>query len=63
MSNSPSEPVEIWYSRCGAATASALATRKLTWLDEHQGILTRADSGLREVADPAGKRLALLVAA
>lgn len=28
---SPSSPIEIWYSRCGAATASALAIRK-QWL-------------------------------
>ncbi|ACE84724.1 ABC transporter substrate-binding protein [Cellvibrio japonicus] len=109
--------VELWYTRCGAATASALAIRKgwlqeefakpgttlhslreshslatrnshynhnqsgmfreggnippiwakgsgqdtvvvgITWLDEYQGILTRADSGIRTVADLKGKRL------
>jgi sulfonate transport system substrate-binding protein len=112
-------PVEIWYTRCGAATASALAIRNkwlqaefsrggtvlhslkdsdsieirnshyhhqlsglfreggnippiwarangrdtavigITWLDEYQGILTLADSGIREIADLKGKRLAL----
>ena len=110
-------PVKLFYTRCGAATASALAIRKnwlqeaftgpgtelhslrdsdslavrnahyhhqqsglfreggnippiwakgsgqdtvvigITWLDEYQGILTRADSGLREIADLKGKRL------
>ncbi len=110
-------PVELWYTRCGAATASALAIRKgwlqeefakpgtllhslrdshslatrnshynhsqsgmfreggnippiwakgsgqdtvvvgITWLDEYQGILTRADSGIRTLADLKGKRL------
>lgn len=109
--------VELWYTRCGAATASALAIRKgwlqqefskpgttlhslresnslavrnshfnhsqsgmfreggnippiwtkgsgqdtvvlgITWLDEYQGILTLADSGIRTVADLKGKRL------
>lgn len=113
--------VNIWYTRCGAATASALAIRQqwlhaefahggtvlhslkdsesidirnahynhkltglfreggnippiwarshgadtavvaITWLDEYQGILTRADSGIREIADLRGKRLALPV--
>lgn len=113
------EPIELWYTRCGAATASALAIRKtflqaefaqggtalrslresdsidvrnahyhhgqsglfreggnippiwakaggadtvvvgITWLDEYQGILTRADSGIRTPADLAGKRLAV----
>jgi ABC-type nitrate/sulfonate/bicarbonate transport system substrate-binding protein len=113
------DPVEIWYSRCGAATASALAIRQgwleaefsrsgtvlrslrdsedggvrdahyhhkvsglfreggnippiwaqsrgadtavvgITWLDEYQGILTRADSNVRTIGDLAGKRLAL----
>jgi sulfonate transport system substrate-binding protein len=111
------QPVELWYTRCGAATASALAIRKgwlqqefdqpgtllhalrdstslatrnshynhsqsgmfreggnippiwtkgsgkdtvvvgITWLDEYQGILTLADSGIRTVADLKGKRL------
>ncbi|VVQ04032.1 hypothetical protein PS914_04354 [Pseudomonas fluorescens] len=110
-------PVKLFYTRCGAATASALAIRKnwlqqafagpgtelhslrdsdslavrnahyhhqqsglfreggnippiwakgsgqdtvvvgITWLDEYQGILTRADSGIREIADLKGKRL------
>jgi ABC-type nitrate/sulfonate/bicarbonate transport system substrate-binding protein len=118
--NTPREQLtELWYSRCGAATASAIAIRKhwlqaefnrgstvlrslrdsddraildshyhhalsglfreggnippiwarakgqetavvgITWLDEYQGILTRADSGLRGIADLVGKRLAL----
>ena len=112
-------PVELWYSRCGAATASAIAVRKrwlqsefsrggsvlrslrdsdddavlashyhhglsglfreggnippiwarsrgrdtvvlgITWLDEYQGILSRTDGPIRNVADLAGKRLAL----
>lgn len=110
---------DLWYTRCGAATASALAIQKnwlqaefsqggtilhslrdshdrdilnshyhhkltglfreggnippiwakaqgqdtavigITWLDEYQGILTRADSGLREIKDLQGKRLGL----
>lgn len=110
---------ELWYTRCGAATASALAIRKgflqaefaqggttlrslrdsdsqalrnahyhhgqtglfreggnippiwaraggadtvvvaITWLDEYQGILVRADSDIRTPADLAGKRLAI----
>lgn len=109
--------VELWYTRCGSASASALAIRKgwlqqefanpgttlhslrdsnslatrnshynhsqsgmfreggnippiwtkgsgqdtvvlgITWLDEYQGILTRADSDIRTVADLKGKRL------
>ncbi len=112
-------PVELWYTRCGAATASALAIRKnwlqeefakpgtvlhslrdsdsleirnshfhhaqsgmfreggnippiwakgqgqdtvvvgITWLDEYQGILTKADSGIADVADLKGKRLGI----
>lgn len=110
-------PVELWYTHCGAATASALAIRKgwlqqefnqpgtvlhalrdstslairnshynhsqsgmfreggnippiwakgtgqdtvvigITWLDEYQGIITLADSGIRTLADLKGKRL------
>ncbi|QAU33996.1 ABC transporter substrate-binding protein [Janthinobacterium sp. 17J80-10] len=110
-------PVELWYTRCGAATASALAIRKswlqaefarggtvlhslrdsdslevrnshyhhgqsgmfreggnippiwakaggsdtvvvgITWLDEYQGILVRAGSGINSIADLKGKRL------
>lgn len=113
------EPVELWYSRCGSATASAVAIRKhwlqdefagadtvlrslrdseeravqdahynheltgffreggnippiwarsggretavvgITWLDEYQGILTRAGSGITSVGDLRGKRLGL----
>jgi ABC-type nitrate/sulfonate/bicarbonate transport system substrate-binding protein len=113
------QTVELWYSRCGAATASAIALRKnwlqaefsrggtilqslrdsedgsvrdshyhhqisglfreggnippiwarangqetavigITWLDEYQGILSRADSGIREIGDLICKRLAL----
>jgi sulfonate transport system substrate-binding protein len=109
--------VDLYYTRCGAATSSALAIRKqwlqaefakpgtvlhslcdshslevrnshyhhkqsgmfreggnippiwargqgqdtvvlgITWLDEYQGILTRAGSGIRTVADLQGKRL------
>ncbi|CAG0979313.1 hypothetical protein MYXO_01757 [Myxococcaceae bacterium] len=116
---SQTEPVELWYTRCGAATASALAIQKdwlqaefsrggtvlrslresdsldilnshyhhkltglfreggnippiwakaqgqdtavigITWLDEYQGILTLAGSGIREIADLQGKRLGL----
>ena len=116
-SNTDEKAVELWYTRCGAATASALAIRKgwlqqefdkpgtilhalrdstslatrnshynhsqsgmfreggnippiwakgigqdtvvvgITWLDEYQGILTLADSGIRTVADLRGKRL------
>ncbi|MFM8330353.1 MAG: ABC transporter substrate-binding protein [Candidatus Methylumidiphilus sp.] len=112
-------PVDIWYTRCGAATASALAIQKnwlqaefsqggtllhalresqdidilnshyhhkltglfreggnippiwakaqgqdtavigITWLDEYQGILALADSGIREPKDLQGKRLGL----
>lgn len=112
-------PVELWYTRCGAATASALAIQKqwlqaefaqpgtvlhslrasdnidvrnshynhsvsgmfreggnippiwtkaagqdtvvvgITWLDEYQGILVRADSDIHAVEDLKGKRLAL----
>lgn len=119
MSTSNNKPVELWYTRCGSATASALAIRKnwlqaefaqggtllhslresndrnvrnshfnhsvsgmfreggnippiwarstgqdtvvvgITWLDEYQGILTRADSGIREITDLKGKRLGL----
>ena len=111
------EPVELWYTRCGAATSSALAIRKnwlqeefskggtvlhslrdssslevrnshyhhkqsgmfreggnippiwakasgqdtvvlgITWLDEYQGVLVRADSAIKEIGDLAGKRL------
>ena len=114
-----SEAVNLWYTRCGAATASAIAIRKnwlqaefsqggtilhslrdsdslelrnshyhhkqsgmfreggnippiwakgqgqdtvvvgITWLDEYQGIITRAGSGIRSVADLKGKRLAI----
>jgi len=112
-------PVDLWYTRCGAATASALAIQKnwlqaefsqggtalhalresgdrdirdahyhhkltglfreggnippiwakaqgqntavigITWLDEYQGILTLAGSGIREIKDLQGKRLGL----
>ena len=113
------ELIDLWYTRCGAATASALAIQKnwlqaefsqggtvihslresndqdilnshyhhkltglfreggnippiwakaqgqdtavigITWLDEYQGILTLADSGIRQVKDLEGKRLGL----
>jgi ABC-type nitrate/sulfonate/bicarbonate transport system substrate-binding protein len=112
-------PIDLWYTRCGAATASALAIRKnwlqeefaqggtvlhslrdsdsletrnshyhhkqtgmfreggnippiwakgsgqdtvvvgITWLDEYQGILSRAGSGVRTIADLKGKRLGI----
>lgn len=121
ISSAGDSAVDIWYTRCGAATASALAIRQqwlqaefaqggtvlhslkdsdnidirnahynhkltglfreggnippiwarshgadtavigITWLDEYQGILTRADGGIREIADLRGKRLALPV--
>lgn len=114
-----SQPVQLWYTRCGAATASALAIRKnwlqeafatpdtellslressnpeirdshfhhgqsgmfreggnippiwarsngqdtvvigITWLDEYQGVLVRADSPLQSPADLKGRRLAI----
>ncbi|MND27490.1 putative aliphatic sulfonates-binding protein precursor [compost metagenome] len=119
MSSTPAQPVQLWYTRCGAATASALAIRKnwlqeefaqpgtvlhslrdsdsleirnshyhhgqtglfreggnippiwargngqdtvvlgITWLDEYQGILVRADSGIQDLADLKGKRLGI----
>ncbi len=118
-SRSDGSPIELWYSRCGAATASAIAIRRhwleaefsgggtvlrslrdseeqairdahyhhektglfreggnippiwarargsdtavvgITWLDEFQGILSRADGDIRAIGDLAGKRLAL----
>jgi ABC-type nitrate/sulfonate/bicarbonate transport system substrate-binding protein len=118
-SSHPGTLIDLWYTRCGAATASALAIQKnwlqaefsqggtklhslresndidilnshyhhkltglfreggnippiwakaqgqntavigITWLDEYQGILTLADSGIREVKDLRGKRLGL----
>jgi len=111
--------VQLWYTRCGSATASALAIRKnwlqeefakpgtellslrdsdsletrnshfhhgqsgmfreggnippiwakgsgqdtvvvgITWLDEYQGILVRADSDIHQLADLKGKRLGI----
>ncbi|WP_220815577.1 ABC transporter substrate-binding protein [Pseudomonas paralcaligenes] len=117
--STPAQPVELWYTRCGAATASALAIRKhwlqeefaqpgtvlhslrdsdslevrnshyhhgqsgmfreggnippiwakgsgqdtvvlgITWLDEYQGILVRADSAIHDLADLKGKRLGI----
>jgi sulfonate transport system substrate-binding protein len=114
-----SGPIDLWYTRCGAATASALAIRKswlqeefakggtvlhslrdsdsletrnshyhhkqtgmfreggnippiwakgtgqdtivvgITWLDEYQGILSRAGSGVRTIGDLKGKRLGI----
>ncbi|MCA2927538.1 MAG: ABC transporter substrate-binding protein [Burkholderiales bacterium] len=113
------KPVELWYTRCGSATASALAIQKnwlqeefnkngtllrslrdshslevrnshyhhkqsgmfreggnippiwakgqgqdtvvvgITWLDEYQGILARADSGINNIYDLKGKRLGI----
>ncbi|MFZ6045418.1 ABC transporter substrate-binding protein [Pseudomonas sp. CR3202] len=119
MSSTAAQPVQLWYTRCGAATASALAIRKnwlqeefaqpgtvlhslrdsdsleirnshyhhgqtglfreggnippiwargngqdtvvlgITWLDEYQGILVRADSDIRDLSDLKGKRLGI----
>ena len=116
---STKDDIELWYSRCGAATASAIAIRRgwlqaefarggtvlrslresedgtirdahyhhqlsglfreggnippiwarsngaetavvgITWLDEYQGIFTRADGAVRDIGQLAGKRLAL----
>jgi sulfonate transport system substrate-binding protein len=113
------KPVELWYTRCGVATASALAIRQgwlqeefsgadtilhslkesnskdvrnshynhsqsgmfreggnippiwakakgqdtvvigITWLDEYQGILSRAGSGINKPADLQGKRVGI----
>lgn len=112
-----SHPVDLWYTRCGSATASALAIRQgwlqaefaqggttlhsladsndidirnahfnhqktglfreggnippiwakaagsdtvvvgITWLDEYQGVLVRADSDIAQLADLKGKKL------
>src|SRR5690554_4975792 len=112
-------PVRLWYTRCGSATASALAIQKnwlqeefdrpgtellslrdsdsqelrnshfhhgqsgmfreggnippiwakgtgkdtvvlgITWIDEYQGILVRADSDIHSLADLKGKRLGI----
>ena len=112
-------PINLWYTRCGAATASALAIRKnwlqaefsqhgtllhslrdsdslelrnshyhhkqtgmfreggnippiwakglgqdtvvvgVTWLDEYQGIIVKADSKILDVSDLKGKRLGI----
>ncbi|WP_269533264.1 ABC transporter substrate-binding protein [Chitinimonas sp. BJYL2] len=117
--SSTATPTKLWYTRCGAATASGLAIRQgwlqdafstpdtqlqslrdspelairnahyhhglsglfreggnippiwakaggadtvvlgITWLDEYQGVLVRADSDLHTVADLRGKRLAV----
>jgi sulfonate transport system substrate-binding protein len=119
LPRSSKDDVELWYSRCGAATASAIAIRRgwlqaefarggtvlqslresedgtirdahyhhklsglfreggnippiwarshgaetavvgITWLDEYQGILSRADGPVRDIGDLAGKRLGL----
>jgi sulfonate transport system substrate-binding protein len=119
LTRSPRRDVELWYSRCGAATASAIAIRQgwlqaefarggtllrslresddgairdahyhhqlsgffreggnippiwarsngaetavvgITWLDEYQGIFSRADGAVRDIGQLAGKRLAL----
>ncbi|WP_447594247.1 ABC transporter substrate-binding protein [Aquipseudomonas campi] len=116
---SSTSDIQLWYTRCGAATASALAIRKnwlqeefnrpgtqlhslrdaqsqelrnshyhhgqsgmfreggnippiwakgsgqdtvvlgITWLDEYQGILVRADSDIHDLADLKGKRLGI----
>lgn len=117
--SSDPKPVQLWYTRCGSATASALAIRKnwlqeafatadtellslresnnldvrnshfnhsqsgmfreggnippiwarsngqenvvigITWLDEYQGVLVRADSDLHSPADLKGRRLGI----
>ncbi|ABE49814.1 ABC transporter substrate-binding protein [Methylobacillus flagellatus] len=119
MAQSPAGPVHLWYTRCGAATASALAIRQgwlqaefardgtilhslrdsdslelrnahfhhkqsglfreggnippiwakgigqdtvvvaITWLDEYQGVIVKADSDIHELANLKGKRLAI----
>ena len=119
LPHSSKDDIELWYSRCGAATASAIAIRQgwlqaefsrggtvlqslresedgtirdahyhhkisglfreggnippiwarsngaetavvgITWLDEFQGIFSRADAPVRDIGDLAGKRLAL----
>jgi sulfonate transport system substrate-binding protein len=119
LPRAPRRDVELWYSRCGAATASAIALRRgwlqaefarggtllqslresedgsirdahyhhkvsglfreggnippiwarsngaetavvgITWLDEYQGILARAEDSIRDIGQLAGKRLAL----
>jgi ABC-type nitrate/sulfonate/bicarbonate transport system substrate-binding protein len=53
LGDSPQTPVELWYTRCGAATASALAIRK-NWLQAEfaqGGTVLRSlrDSGDREI--------------
>lgn len=118
-----SEPVALWHTRCGAATASAIAVANgwlqqefnaadtqlnflrdspssllrnshythsqtgmfreggnipplwtkgrgqdtvvigITWLDEYQGVLTRAGGAITQLADLRGKRLAVPVRA
>lgn len=119
MPNTSAAPVNLWYTRCGAATASGLAIRLgvlqdefnrpgtllqslrdseslavrnahythtvsglfreggnippiwakaggadtvvlgISWLDEYQGVLVRADSNIQSVADLKAKRLAV----
>lgn len=119
MSTKQQSTINLYYTRCGAATASALAIRKnwlqeefaqagthlhslrdsaslavrnshyhhrqsgmfreggnippiwargleqdtvvlgITWLDEYQGILTRADAPIRDLGDLKGKRLGI----
>jgi hypothetical protein len=44
---SSKSPIDIWYSRCGAATASALAIRK-GWL---QAEFSQADTVLHSLRD------------
>ncbi|MFT3926956.1 MAG: ABC transporter substrate-binding protein [Myxococcales bacterium] len=47
QSQNPSNPVELWYSRCGAATASAIAIRK-HWLQDE---FDRPGTVLRSLRD------------
>ncbi|MGF7151570.1 ABC-type nitrate/sulfonate/bicarbonate transport system substrate-binding protein [Sphingomonas zeicaulis] len=119
MTDSSTQPVDIWYTRCGGATASTIAIQQglleqefdaaevalhslrdstirsvreshydhsiqsmfreggnippiwarargaetavlgITWVDEFQSIVVRADSEIRGLADLAGRRLAV----
>ncbi|GAB3255874.1 ABC transporter substrate-binding protein [Chitinimonas naiadis] len=47
LASTPSAPVELWYTRCGAATASGLAIRK-QWLQQE---FAQAGTHLRSLRD------------